>query len=105
MEYLNKIELVGILWNITVQDYDTTKAGKLIIVTECEYFAQDGCKTIETTWHYVTAWESEEVKNLDQLEVGSTVHIVGRLRVRQRRKATGEYVTVHDIIATKVETL
>jgi len=77
MEHLNKIELVGTLWSITVQDYDTTKAGKLIIVTECEYFAQDGCKTIETTWHHVTAWESE----------------------------TGESVTVNDIIATKVETL
>ena len=102
---MNKIELVGTLWSIAVQDYDTAKAGKLIIVTECEYFAQDGCKTIETTWHYVTAWESEEVKNLNLLEVGNTVHIVGRLRVRQRRKVTGESVTVHDIIATKVETL
>ena len=64
-----------------------------------------GVPGMETTWHYITAWESEEVKNLDQLEVGSTVHIVGRLRVRQRRKATGEYVTVYDIVATKVEIL
>ena len=102
---MNRIDLVGTLWSIAVQDYDTAKAGKLIIVTECEYFAQDGCKTLETTWHHVTAWESEEVKNLEQQEVGSTVHIVGRLRVRQRRKATGEYVTVHDIIASMVETL
>ena len=102
---MKRINLAGTLWSITVQDYDTYKAGKLTIVTECEYFAQDGCKTIETTWHHVTAWESEEVKNLEQQEVGSTVHIVGRLRVRQRRKATGEYVTVHDIIASMVETL
>ena len=102
---MNRIDLVGTLWSITIQVYDTAKAGKLIIVTDCEYFAQDGCKTIETTWHYVTAWESEEVKNLNLLEVGNTVHIVGRLRVRQRRRVTGESVTVHDIIATKVETL
>jgi len=102
---LNRINLTRTLWSIAVQDYDTAKAGKLVIVTECEYFAQDGCKTIETTWHHVTAWECEEVENLDQLEVGSTVHIVGRLRVRQRRKVTGESVTVHDIIANKVETL
>ena len=102
---MNRIDLVGTLWSIAVQDYDTAKAGKLIIVTDCEYFAQDGCKTIETTWHYVTAWESEEVKNLNLLEVESTVHIVGKLRVRQRRRVTGEYVTVHDIIASKVETL
>ena len=105
MEHLNKIELVGTLWSIYVKDFDTTKVGNLLIVTECEYFAQDGCKTIETTWHHVTAWESEEVKNLEQLEVGSTVHVVGRLRVRQRRKVTGESVTVHDIIASKVENL
>ena len=102
---MNRINLTRTLWSITVQDYDTAKAGKLIIFSKSEYFAQDGCKTIETTWHHVTAWESEEVKNLDQLEVGSTVHIVGRLRVRQRRKVTGEERTVHDIIASKVETL
>ena len=102
---MNRIDLVGTLWSIAIQDYDTAKAGKLVIVTECEYFAQDGCKTIETTRHHVTAWESEDVKNLNQLEVGNTVHIVGRLRVRQRRKVTGEERTVHDIIATKVETL
>ena len=102
---MNRIDLVGTLWSIAVQDYDTAKAAKLIIVTDSEYFAQDARKTLETTWHHVTAWESEEVKNLEQQEVGSTVHIVGRLRVRQRRKATGEYVTVHDIIASMVETL
>ena len=75
------------------------------IFTDYFYTTKEGSPVIETTWHYVTAWESEDVKNLDQLEVGSTVHIVGRLRVRQRRKATGEYVTVHDIIASMVETL
>ena len=102
---LNRINLTRTLWSITVHVIDTTKAGKLIIFSKSEYFAQDGCKTIETTWHHVTAWESEEVKNLNLLEVGSTVHIVGRLRVRQRRKVTGESVMVHDIIASKVETL
>ena len=102
---MNRINLTRTLWSITVHVIDTTKAGKLIIVTECEYFAQDGCKTIETTWHHVTAWESKEVNNLEHLDVGSTVHVVGRLRVRQRRKVTGEERTVHDIIASKVETL
>lgn len=63
----NRINLTRTLWSIAVQDFDTTKVGNLLIVTECEYFAQDGCKTIETTWHHVTAWESEDVKNLEQL--------------------------------------
>lgn len=105
MEHLNRIELVGTLWSIYVKDFDTTKVGNLLIVTEIEHFAQDGCKTTETTWHYVTAWEGEDIKNLDQLEVGNTVHVVGTLHVRKRTRATGEPVTVHDIIASKVETL
>lgn len=64
---MNRINLTRTLWSITVHVIDTTKAGKLIIFSKSEYFAQDGCKTIETTWHHVTAWESEEVKNLEQL--------------------------------------
>ena len=67
MEHLNKIELVGTLWSISVQDYDTAKAGKLTVFTECEYSSKDGCK--------------------------------------RRRIVTGGERTVHDIIASKVETL
>jgi hypothetical protein len=49
MEHLNRIELVGTLWSIYVNGFSTAKVGTLVIVTECEHFAQDGCKTIETT--------------------------------------------------------
>ena len=34
-------------------------APKLLIDPEFEYSAQDGCKTIEITRHYVTAWVSD----------------------------------------------
>ena len=105
MEHLNRIELRGYLWSVYVKDFGNTRCANLCVLTQCHYTSQDGSPVIEDTWHYITAWESEEVKNLDQLEIGCTVHIVGRLRVRQRRRATGEYVMVHDIIANKVETL
>ena len=105
MEHLNKVELIGTLWTVNIQECGDTRCAKLCLFTDYFYTTKEGSPVIETTWHYVTAWESEDVKNLDQLEVGSTVHIVGRLRMRQRRKVTGEYVTVHDIIASKVETL
>lgn len=105
MEHLNKVELVGNLWTVNIQECGNTRCAKLCIYTEYCYTSQEGMPVIETTWHYITAWESEDIKNLDQLKVGSTIHIVGRLRVRKRTKATGEERTVHDIIANKVETL
>ena len=102
MEHLNRIELVGNLWTVNIQEYGNTRCAKICIYTEYCYTAKDGSLVIETTWHYVTARESEDIMNLDQLKVGSTVHIVGRLRVRNRTTATGEKRTVHDIIASKV---
>ena len=103
MEYLNQIELVGTLWNVNIQQYGDTCCAKLSLFTEYCYISQDGCPVIETTWHYVTAWESEDNKDFDRLASGAIVHIVGRLRVRNRTTATGERRTVHDIIANKVE--
>ena len=105
MEHLNRIELQGYLWSVYVKDFGNTRCVNLCVLTQCHYTSQDGSPVIEDTWHYVTAWESENVIDLDQLTVGTNVHIVGRLRVRRRRKVTGGERTVHDIIASKVETL
>lgn len=103
MEHLNKVELQGKIWNAYVKDYGNTRAASLLIVTECNYTGADGCRVVETTWHYVTVWEGENVASLDLLTSGAEVHIVGKIRVTKRRKCTGEEVTVRDIVASKVE--
>lgn len=103
MEHLNRIELRGYLWSVYVKDFGNTRCANLCVLTQCHYTSQDGSPVIEDTWHYVTAWESENVKDLDQLTVGTNVHIVGRLRVRKRTTAAGEQRMVHDIIANKME--
>lgn len=103
MEHLNKVELQGTIWSAYIKDYGTTRAVSMLVVTECNHTAQDGSPVIENTWHYVTAWEGENVANLELLTTGTDVHIVGRIRVRKRRKCTGEEITDRDIIASKVE--
>ena len=105
MEHLNRIELQGYLWSVYVKDFGNTRCANLCVLTQCHYTSQDGSPVIEDTWHYVTAWESENVKDLDRLTVGVNVHIVGRFRVRKRTRATGESVTTHDIIASKFEVI
>ena len=83
--------------------FGNAKSANFSVATNYCYTTQDGCQVIETTWHYVTAWEGENVANLDLLTTGTDVHIVGRIRVRKRRRCTGQEVTDRDIVASKVE--
>ena len=103
MEHLNKVELQGTLWTVTIQKCGDTLCAKLCLYTDYCYTAKDGSAVIETCWHHVTVWEGENIKDLTQLTSGALIHIIGRLRIRTRKKATGEPVTVHDIVAHTVE--
>lgn len=105
MEHLNKIELVGTLWTVNIQECGDTRCGKLRIYTDYCYTSKEGLPVIETTWHYIIAWESENVKDLERLTPGATIHVIGRLRVRNRATATGVQRTVHDIVASMVEVI
>ena len=65
--------------------------------------SSDGTPVIETTWHRVVAWEGEGIQNLQQLQKGSNVHVIGRIRSLRYIAADGTEKTVFEIIANKVE--
>lgn len=50
---------------------------------------KEGCPVIETTWHRVIAWESQETADAFKLEKGSQVHVIGRLRIQKYTGADG----------------
>lgn len=83
MEQLNKIEIRGIIGSIRVQNVGNTKVSNISVATNYGYTSRDGSAVIETTWHYITAWEGKDIQNLDQLKKGSFVHVIGRLRNRK----------------------
>lgn len=57
----------------------------------------------ETTWHRVVAWEGNLIKNLDQLQKGCGVHVIGRIRAQKYVAADGTERIAYDIIASNVE--
>ena len=75
MEFLNRIEIRGIIGSVSVKQIGNAKSANISVVTEYFHTAKDGCAVIETTWHRVDAWEGDLVRNLDQLKKGSC-HIV-----------------------------
>lgn len=103
MEQLNKIEIRGIIGSVYVKNFGNAKAANFSVATDYCFKAQDGCAVIETTWHRVVAWEGNLIKNLDQLQKGCGVHVIGRIRTQKYISADGVERAGYEIIASKVE--
>ena len=103
MEQLNRIEIRGIIGSVRVQNVGNTKVANISVATDYGYTTKDGSSIIETTWHYVTAWEGRDIQSLDQLQKGSFVHVLGQLRNRKYTAADGTERIVYDIVASKIE--
>lgn len=66
-------------------------------------YVKDGCHVIDTTWFRIIAWESDTIKNLDQLQKGATVHVIGRVRMQRYAASDGTERSVFEVIASEVE--
>lgn len=87
MEYLNKIELRGIIGAIRVAEVAGRKLASLSLCTQSITTASEGEKTISCEWHNVDVWESGETPRLEELAKGDAVYLVGRL---QNQRVTAE---------------
>lgn len=103
MEQLNKIEIRGIVGSVYVKDFVNAKVANISVATNHGYTSRDGSAVIETTWHYVTAWEGKDIQNLDQLKKGSGIHVIGRLQNRKYVTPDGTERIAYEIVASKVE--
>lgn len=98
MKYPNRIELVGTIKDVNIQRHNNTRRVKFSIETEDLH---EGIKLRLP----VTAWEDEGGSELDLLTTGTTVHILGKVRVQNQTAAYRVEKTVRDIVASKVETI
>lgn len=92
MKHLNRIELVGTIKNVIIQQCNSTRRARLCVETE------DLREELP-----VTVWENDDNKELKILSVGTNVHIVGRIRIKNQTTASRVEKTVRDIVANMVE--
>lgn len=105
MEQLNRIEIRGNVGNVRIQNVGGRNVAKLTVATNLAYKAQDGCAVIETTWHNVTAFEGKEIHDLEKIEKGSRVHVVGRIRNQRYTGADGESRYCTEVLANSLSIL
>ena len=99
MEQLNRIELRGTVGFIRQQTFNGRMVVHLSVATNYVYKDRNGEPVIETTWHNVTAWEGKGCANLDKIEKGCKVGVVGRLRGQRYTDAEGIERYAFEVVA------
>ena len=103
MEQLNKVELIGVVGTIKVQTVQGTQMAKMQMATNYAYKNEEGEPVIETTWHNVTAWEGRNMPDFSEIQRGTNLKVIGRLRYQRYTTPEGHEVAHTDVVAHKIE--
>lgn len=105
MEYINKIELQGVIGSTAVSAYNKKRVVNFTLCTEYASRAADGSAVVECTWHNCTAFENKDIpaEVINALDKGVFAHVEGRLRCKMYTTADGETKRYIDIFINKLE--
>ncbi|MBO7118006.1 MAG: single-stranded DNA-binding protein [Bacteroidales bacterium] len=103
MEQINRIELRGNIGFVRVQTYNGQKALRMTVATNYVYRGSNGEPVIETTWHYISAWEGKGMPDFEKIEKGGKVSVWGRLRSQRYTDSDGTERTAYEVLAKKIQ--
>ena len=105
MEFLNKIELRGIVGTSSLNRVGDAEVCRFSIVTEYSYKDRDNNPIVDTTWFNVTAWEGKNMPDFRQIGKGSIVQLVGRVRTYKYTMDDGAERNGWEILARRITVL
>lgn len=105
MEQLNRVELRGTVGSVRYQTFADASVANLTLCTNLAYKDRDGAPVIEPTWHNVVAWQGKEIQDLDKIQKGSRIHVIGRLRNRSYTGSDGFDRTIVEVVAKRLKLL
>ena len=107
MEFLNRIELRGVVGKAEVNTVNGTQVCNFSVVTDYSGVDKEGKPAIESTWLNVAFWGRRNSDPLDlySIQKGAWVQVIGRLR--QRKYLDQEQVerSKLDVLARSVKLL
>jgi Single-stranded DNA-binding protein len=102
MEFLNRIDLRGIVGKSSVTRIGETQLCRFSLVTEYAHKDKDGNQIVEVTWHNVVAFDSKTMPDLEQIQKGSIVRVRGRVRAFRVTMADGTEKSCWEVVARSV---
>ena len=104
MEFINKIELCGIVGNVTTSTVGGSTIARFSLCVEQAYNSADGTAIIETTWFNCTAWQNDKIKNLSKIQKGKPVHLTGRVKMQHYTAQEGNRY-IWEVLCQELEVL
>ena len=84
MEFLNKIELRGVVGRADINSYNGHHVCNFSVVTENTAVDRELGTTVETMWFNVSAWDGVQgIEDFTLIQKGGWVSVIGRLSVRK----------------------
>lgn len=103
MEFLNKVEIHGVVGQVHITKVADTETAQFSVLTEDVSRSKDGCAVVNCTWFSVRAWKGPGIVDLQRIEKGSHVHVIGRFRCQRYVGNDGCEKTSYEVIASTVE--
>ena len=104
MEFLNRIELRGVVGRSEVTTFGESQKCRFSLVTEQSTY-RGGESGVESTWFNVNAWEGRGMPDFTKIQQGCWVAVVGRLRTYKYTTPEGEERSSWEVSATRVDIL
>jgi single-strand DNA-binding protein len=105
MEFINKIELRGIVGTSTLNRVGDSQVCRFSLATDFSYKDRDGNPVVDTTWFNVTAWEGKNIPDLRPIVRGAIVQVYGRVRTYKFTTADGIEKSSWEVFARRVSVL
>lgn len=103
MEFLNKVEIRGVVGQVHITKVADTETAQFSVLTEDVSRSKDGCAVVNCTWFSVRAWKGPGIVELEKLQKGSKVHVIGRFRCQRYVGNDGCEKTSYEVVASTVE--
>lgn len=103
MEFLNKIEVRGVVGDAHFRVIGSTRSVRFSLLTEEVYKSNDGIPVVESTWFNCTAFEGETIKDTAIVVKGAWLHITGRLKVTRYTDASSRNISIYEVVCKTIE--
>ena len=104
MESINRIEILGNVGNIRIQEAGETRAIHLSVVTNRVARNKAGENYVEATWHHVEAWEGQSnIADFSKITKGCWVRVVGRIKNNKYTNSENVEKYTVDVVANRLE--
>ena len=101
MEFINSVEIRGIVGTSESYTYKDKTAVCVTVVTEYGYIDKKGMPVIDTTWFIVLKWQDSD--NPAVPKKGDWVHARGRMRHRHYTDKDGNDRIPYEVVASELE--